>query len=131
MAALNIVERRAGSVTLLALSGHLVADEGDRAFTERISTVVDSGRVNIVVDLRGITYVDSGGVGALVAAYMLVGRHGGRLKLLRPSPRVSRVLRMTRLTSVFEIFEREDDVLCSFAPLPAAIANAGGLMAAR
>jgi anti-sigma B factor antagonist len=131
MAALIIVERRTPSVTLLALSGHLVADEGDRAFAERVSTVVGSGRVNIVVDLRGITYVDSGGVGALVAAYMLVRRHGGRMTLLRPSPRVSRVLRMTRLTSVFEIFEREEEALRSFAPPPVAIPNDGGMMATR
>jgi anti-sigma B factor antagonist len=109
MAALDIVERRVGAVTLLALSGHLVADEGDRAFTGRVSSVVDSGRIHIVVDLRGITYVDSGGVGALVAMFLYVRRRGGRLTLLRPSPRVCRVLRMTRLTNVFEVYEREDE----------------------
>lgn len=118
MAALDIVERRVGAVTLLALSGHLVADEGDRAFTGRVSSVVDSGRIHIVVDLRGITYVDSGGVGALVAMFLYVRRRGGRLTLLRPSPRVCRVLRMTRLTNVFEVYEREDEALCSFAPVP-------------
>ncbi len=131
MAALNIVERRAGSVTLLALSGHLVVDEGDRAFTARVSTVVNSGRVHIVVDLRGITYVDSGGVGALVSMYMLVKRHGGRMALLRPSPRVNRVLRMTRLDNVFEIFDREDEALCSVAAVPISIPNDAGVMAAR
>jgi anti-sigma B factor antagonist len=131
MAALNIIERRAGSATLLALSGHLVADEGDRAFTARVSMLVDAGRLNILVDLRGITYVDSGGVGALVAMYMTVLRRGGRLKLLRPSPRVWRVLRMTHLTNVFEIFEREEEALCSFGPLPIAIPADADAVAAR
>ncbi len=123
MAALNIVERRVGSVTLLALSGHLVADEGDRAFTERVSAALESGRVNIVVDLRGITYVDSGGLGALVAMFLQVQRAGGRLKLVRPSPRVWRVLQMTHLASVFEIFDGEDEATCSFARLPLPIPN--------
>ena len=131
MAALNIVERRAGPVTLLALSGHLVADEGDRAFTARVSTVVNSGRFNIVVDLCGITYVDSGGLGALVSMYMLVKRNGGRMKLLRPSPRVSRVLRMTRLSGVFEIYEREEEAICSFAPVPVVLPGEGGMIGAR
>jgi anti-anti-sigma factor len=123
MAPLNIVERRVGAITHLALSGHLVADEGDRAFTARVSAALESGRANIVVDLRGITYVDSGGVGALVAAFLQVQRAGGRLKLVRPSPRVWRVLRMTHLATVFEIFDGEDEAICSFTHLPFAIPN--------
>jgi anti-anti-sigma regulatory factor len=50
--------------------------------------------------------------------FLCVRRRGGRLALLRPSPRVSRVLRMTHLTDVFEVYEREEEALCSFAAIP-------------
>jgi anti-anti-sigma factor len=116
MAALNIVERRDGSVTFLVLSGHLVADEDDRVFQDRVAGIIRAGQTrNIVVDLRGITYIDSGGVGSLAATLLHVRRRGGEFKLLRPSARVCRVLQVTHLTSVFEIFDREDDAARSFA----------------
>lgn len=122
MAALNIVERRAGSVTFLDLSGHLVADEDDRIFQDRVADIVRAGQTkNILVDLRGITYIDSGGVGSLAAMLLHVRRRGGQFKLVRPSARVWRVLHITHLTGVFEIFDREDDALRSFAtPFPVA-----------
>jgi anti-anti-sigma factor len=118
--ALVLSERRIGSVTLLEVSGHLVADDGDRVFMKRVTSLVGSGCLNLLVDLRNITYIDSGGVGALVAMYLHVRSRGGRFKLLCPSNRACRVLQITHLDHVFEVFEREEDALRTFATPPAA-----------
>jgi anti-sigma B factor antagonist len=117
MAALELAERRLGAVTVVELSGHLVADDGDSLFTNRITELVAVGQANVLVDLSRVTYIDSGGVGALVAKFLHAARRGGRLKILRPSERVRRVLAMTRLIEIFEVFEDEDAAVRSFAKL--------------
>ena len=118
--ALALAERRIGPVTLLELTGHLVADDGARVFTRRVQSLVAGGCLNLLVDLRHVTYIDSGGVGALVAMYLHVRSRGGRFKLLCPSSRACRVLQITHLDHVFEVFKREEDALRTFAAPPAA-----------
>lgn len=115
MPALVIAERRLGPVTIVELRGRLVADDGDTSFTNRITALLAFGHTNLAVDCARVTYIDSGGIGALVSMFLRVARRGGRLKLLRPSDRVRRVLEMTRLIDVFEIFEDESAALRSFA----------------
>ena len=115
VAALGIAERRRGHVAVVELTGRLVAVDGDTSFTNRITSLVASGSGNLIVNLERVTYIDSGGIGALVSMYMHIIRRGGRLKLLRPSDRVRRVLEMTRLVDVFEIFTDEAAALRSFA----------------
>jgi anti-sigma B factor antagonist len=115
-APLKITERRAGPVAVLEISGHLVADDGACRCLQQVSLLVIAGWLNVLVDLSRVTYIDSGGVGALVASYVHVSRRGGRMKLLCPSARASRVLTITRLSEVFEVFDTEDAALRSFAP---------------
>ena len=117
MAALEMMERRLGPVTILELRGRLVAGDGDTSFTNRITALLDSGRANLVVDFERVGYIDSGGVGALVSMFLRVARRGGRLKLLHLSERVRPVLQMAGLVAVFEIFDNEDGALRSFAHL--------------
>lgn len=112
---LAIQERRVGPVTVLTLSGWLVAYKGDEAVKDRVADLVRGGPADVVLDLSGVDYIDSGGVGVLVSTLLHVTRRGGRLKLLNPSERVSRVLDITGLNEVFAIFAREDDALASFA----------------
>ncbi len=121
--ALALSERRIGPVTLLEISGHLVADDGDRVFTSHVTSLVAGGCLNLLIDLRNITYIDSGGIGALVAMYLHVRSRGGRFKLLCPSSRACRVLQITHLDHVFEVFEREEDALRTFAAPPATSAD--------
>lgn len=115
MAALEIAERRLGTVTVVELRGRLVADDGDISFVTRIKALVAFGHTMLLVDLERVTYIDSGGIGALVSMFLHLTKRGGRLKLLRPADRVRRVLQMTRLVDVFEIFEDEDTAVRSFA----------------
>jgi anti-sigma B factor antagonist len=115
MAALQIAERRLGPVTIVELRGRLVADDGGTSFTNRITALLSFGHRNLLVDFGRVTYIDSGGVGALVSMFLRVARRGGRLKVLRPSDRVRRVLHMTGLLDVFEVFDDEEAALHSFA----------------
>lgn len=108
---LRITERAAGNVTVFELSGDLVYDGGTRLLRESLTKAVAAGARACVLDLHEITYLDSGGVGALVAMFRHVTRHGGQLKLMRLSACARRVLGIARLTAVFEIFDDERDAL--------------------
>jgi anti-sigma B factor antagonist len=116
-AALGIHERQHDAVTVLELRGRLVAFESDGFFKDRVTTLVRTGRRDLLLDMSRVTYIDSGGVGALVGTLLHVLRRGGRLKLLAPSARVARVLAITGLHEVFETFDREEEAVTSFAPL--------------
>jgi anti-sigma B factor antagonist len=106
-APLRITERSVGGVVFLHLDGHLVFDEGDRILRERVVSLVDAGARALLVDLHDVTYIDSGGIGALVEMYLYVTRHDGRFVLVRPSHCADRVLHITHLSTTFQIFEEE------------------------
>ncbi len=111
---LKIAEALAGEVTLLKLTGRLVADDEDRFFAETVNRLLAAGRIRIVADLREVTCVDSGGVGTLVAKLLSARRRGGDLRLLHLGDRTRRVLTITRLLEVFQVFESEDEAVRSF-----------------
>lgn len=113
-----LTERRIGDVTLLELSGRLVLGDGDTLFRSHVNALIDEGRVKIIVDLKDITYIDSCGVGGLVAKFVSAQRRGGDIRLLCLSPRCQHVLTITNLLGVFRIFDAETDALASFADGP-------------
>jgi anti-sigma B factor antagonist len=118
-AALGIQQRQRGAVTVLELTGWLVAFDSDEAFKEYVMALVRADQLDILLDMSRITYIDSAGVGVLVGTLLHVMRRGGRLKLLAPSARVKRVLGITGLHAVFETFDREEDAVASFTgPAP-------------
>ena len=111
LAPLRINERPVGDTDLLELSGRLVFDDGDQILRERIHALVDAGSRRIVLDLRDVTYVDSGGIGAVVEMYLHLTKVGGRLALMRPGPCARRVLQITHLTSALDVFEDEETAI--------------------
>ena len=113
-APLHIDQHSMADVVVVELSGRFVADEGDQAFRERIASLVSGGTSHVLVDLRNLTYMDSGGAGALGAALLHVVRRGGTLKLLHPSDRVRRVLEVTHLLSVFDVCDDEATAIRRF-----------------
>jgi len=113
---MKIAERRVGDVTILDLQGRLVMDE-DMSCTEHIDLLVREGRLRILLNLRDVTYIDSAGVGAMIAKYVSLRRRGGDLRLLSLSDRVRRVITIAHLLEVFEIFESEDLAVRSFSVL--------------
>ena len=114
-ARLTIAERRVGTVTILELSGELVYDGGTRVLREAVTKAVTLGARAVLLDLRHLTALDSGGVGALVAMFRHVTRQGGQLKLLRPSATARHVLGIARLTGVFDIFDDEEGALLNLS----------------
>lgn len=114
---IKISERRIGDVTILDLHGRLVLDEGDASCAEHIDLLVRQGRIRIILNLQDVSYIDSAGVGALVAKYVTLRKRAGDLKLLRLSERVRRVMAIAHLLAVFETFESEDLAVRSFASL--------------
>jgi anti-sigma B factor antagonist len=114
-AQLNIRETRAGDVTVLKLTGRLVADEEDVIFASEVNRLIAAGRIQIIADLRDVSSLDSGGVGTLVAKLLSARRRGGDLRLLNLTDRTRRVLEITRLLGVFQVFDSADDAIRSFS----------------
>ena len=112
---LSIDEREAGDVTVLTLTGQLVLDDGDLVFRRCIHDLVDRGRVKVVVNLAGVTYIDSAGVGMVVAKMKTLRGRGGDMKLLNLNTRGLHLFGITRLVFVFETFDSEELAVRSFA----------------
>jgi anti-sigma B factor antagonist len=114
---LRIEERYVGDVTVLTLTGEITLHDGETALGRRVDDLVNGqGRTRILVDLAGVGYIDSAGVGTLTAALKLVRSKGGAFKLLHLQGRAQRQLAMMNLTPMFEIFEDEAPAIGSFAP---------------
>lgn len=118
MPSLQLSERRIGGVSVLGLAGRLVLDEGDLPLREHIDALIAEGRINLVLNLHEVTYLDSCGIGALVEIHQHVRRLGGNLKLLCPAERCRRMLAVTHLLSIFESYESEDAAVRSFLETP-------------
>ena len=112
---LSIVERESGDVTTLVLTGQVVLDDGDLLFRKRIHDLVERGRTKVVVDLGGVNYIDSAGVGMIVGKLKTLRERGGDMKLLNLNPRAESLFGMLKLLIVFERFEDEAAAVRSFA----------------
>jgi anti-sigma B factor antagonist len=112
---LIISQRSIGDVTILDLSGRLVLFEGDALLRQTVDDLVRQGRVKLIVDLANVSYIDSAGIGMLIAKYLSVRRKAGDLKLLHLNTRGMLVMTITKLLTVFETFDSEEDALQSFA----------------
>jgi len=115
---LRIEERHVGDVAILVLSGEILLDDGDLAFRQRIHDLIDKGRVKILVDLAGVTYIDSSGVGMMAAKLKTARDKGGDLRLMNLSSRGQRLLSLVKLRTTFEAFDDEALALRSFELRP-------------
>jgi anti-sigma B factor antagonist len=111
---LKIAERVVNAITILDISGRLVLDEGDVTFRDYIEDLLARERLQILLNLRDVSYIDSAGVGMMVAKYLTVRRAGGDMKLLHLTPRSNRVMSITKLLTVFEAFDDEEKAVRSF-----------------
>ncbi len=111
---LHIADRVVSGVTILDMQGRLVLDETEY-FRRRIEDLIRENRLHIVLNLKGVTYIDSAGVGMMVGKYLSVRRLGGDIKLLHLSPRSYRVMTITKLLTVFDAFDSEEQAIAAFA----------------
>ncbi|MEX2661829.1 MAG: STAS domain-containing protein [Vicinamibacterales bacterium] len=116
---MTLTERHVGDVTVLDLKGRLVLEEGDVVLRERISALTADGRLKILLNLRDVTYIDSCGVGVLIAKFVSVRRRGGDVRLLHLTTRSRHLMEISKLMTVFRTFDSEADALASFTSEPA------------
>jgi anti-sigma B factor antagonist len=114
MAELEVKERQAGDVTILDMNGAVRIGEGSVALRDAIRGLADGGKKKILLNLAGVKYIDSSGSGELIANYTTVRRQGGQLKLLNLTDKIQSLLVITKLLTVFDVFEDEAEALKSF-----------------
>jgi len=112
---MTITRHQVEDVTVLSLKGRLILYDGDLLLRQRIDELLASGDTRVVLDLQGVDYIDSAGIGMLVAKYVSVRRSGGDVKLVSLSSRVHRALSLAGLLDVFETFESETQAVRSFS----------------
>ena len=110
----NAAVRHVGNVAIVELSGRVTLGEGSALVRSTIRDLAKSGQVNILLDLKEVSYMDSAGLGELVGSYASVTSAGGKIKLLNAQGKVTEVLAVTKLYTVFETFSDEAAALRSF-----------------
>ena len=113
--ALFMVEKLVEGVTVLDLRGRLVLGEETEALRERVKRLVAAGSKQIILNLEELAYMDSSGLSTLSAGFVSVRNNGGELKLLRLTQRVSDLMQITKLSTVFDIYDRMEDAQRSFS----------------
>ncbi|HSL20743.1 MAG TPA: STAS domain-containing protein [Vicinamibacterales bacterium] len=112
---MQIEERVVKDVTVLDLKGKMTLGEGDELLKDKINSLLQQDRKRIVLNLEGVPYIDSAGLGEIVRTYTTVSRQGGKLKLVNLTKRITDLLSITKLLTVFETFDSEQDAIRSFS----------------
>ncbi len=111
---MELTTREDGDITIVTVAGDLVIGEPETTFKKTVTRLLEDGRVNLLVDLSAVGFLDSSGLGALVRALTLAQKEGGQTKLLHAGPQVRKLLQMTKLDSVFEIHDDMEAAVSSF-----------------
>ena len=114
MAQLSIKDRQAGDVTILDLAGKITIGEGSVQLREAVRKLLDEGKKKILLNLGDVSYVDSSGIGELVSSYTTTNNQGGQLKLLNLTKKIQDLLMITKLLTVFNTYDNEQDAVASY-----------------
>lgn len=106
--------RTSDGVEIISLQGKITIGSGDTQLREVITNAVNEGKNRILLDLSGVTTIDSSGIGELVGSYTTVTNRGGKLKLLHLPAKLNELLHVTQLITVFEVYEDEQEAIKSF-----------------
>ena len=109
-----IEERVIGDVTVLDLKGKMTLGEGDELLKDKINSLLAAGKKKLLLNLESVPYIDSAGLGEIVRTYTTVSRQGGSLKLMNLTKRITDLLSITKLLTVFETYDTEADAVRSF-----------------
>ncbi len=114
MSTLNINERRNGSVVILDLKGNIRLGKDNTDIHQALRNLVEKGEKNVLINLAEVSRIDSSGLGELVAGYATLQKNGGDLKLLNLTLKVNELMMITKLLTVFDVFENEAEAVQSF-----------------
>jgi len=106
--------RQDGAVTIVTVDGDLVIGEPEATFKRTIAQLLEQGQVQLLIDMRAVKFLDSSGLGALVRAMTTSQNEGGQTKLRGAGPQVRKLLEMTKLDSVFEMYDDPEKAVMSF-----------------
>ena len=111
---MKIDTRTVGDVHILDCSGKITLGEGTMAVRNIVREILKSGGKKIVLNLHDVNYIDSSGIGELVSSYTTVTNQGGQLKLLNLTSKIHELLQITKLLTVFQVYNDEKSALTSF-----------------
>jgi len=111
---MKIDTRSVGDVSVLDCSGKITLGEGTMAIRNTVREVLKSGGKKIVLNLADVNYIDSSGIGELVSSYTTVTNQGGHLKLLSLTKKIQELLAITKLLTVFQVYDNEKSAVESF-----------------
>ena len=106
--------RSAGEVDILELAGKITIGEGEGELRQVVQDLIEGGHRKILISLEKVGFMDSAGLGELVACYKRATEKGGAVKLLRPSGKVADLLSLTKITEIFEIYHDEGEAIASY-----------------
>jgi anti-sigma B factor antagonist len=110
---MHITQRSIGDVVIIDPVGKLTA-EGDELLRDKVNSLIQQGQKKIVLNLAEVPYIDSAGLGEIVRTYTTASKNGGSLKLLNLTKRIQDLLAITKLLTVFEVYDSEADAVKSF-----------------
>ena len=113
--AVSFQTKNSGDVCVLSPEGKIVIGDEVGALREKIKALLEGGNKNILINLANVSYIDSTGVGALVGSFTTIRNQGGQMKLSNLSQRVRDILLVTKLLTVFDVYENETEGAKSFA----------------
>ncbi|HVC20085.1 MAG TPA: STAS domain-containing protein [Vicinamibacterales bacterium] len=113
---MNIAQRAAGNVMIVDVNGQIKLGDGDILLRDKLQSLIQQGHKQLVLNLAGVNYIDSSGLGEIAHAYVTVSRQGGQLKLAGLTKRLKDLLTITKLLTVFESFDTDAEAVDSFAP---------------
>ena len=111
---MQIDERKVGSVVILDMKGKMTLGDGDELLRKKVASLVEKGDKKIILNLGDVPYIDSAGLGEIVRTYTTVSRQTGSLKLLNLTKRITDLLSITKLLTVFDTFDNENEAVKSF-----------------
>jgi anti-sigma B factor antagonist len=111
---MKATSRTVEDVEIISLQGKITIGSGDTQLREVITNAVNAGKNKILLDLSGVTTIDSSGIGELVGSYTTATNRGGKLKLLHLPAKLNELLHVTQLITVFEVYENEAEAIASF-----------------
>ena len=112
---MQLTQRQNGDVVVIDMIGKMTLGEGDEMLRDKVNSLVQQGLKKIVLNLESVPYIDSAGLGEIVRTYTTVSRQGGVLKLLALTKRIQDLLAITKLLTIFETFDTEDEAVKSFS----------------
>ncbi len=110
---MTIETRTSGPVTILDIHGKITIGEGSAEVRNMVRELLQAGKKDILLNLGDVSYVDSSGIGELVSSFTTVSNQGGQLKLLSLTKKLNELLAITKLLTVFDSYENEQDALAS------------------